>query len=120
MKLTNQAATAALRRPKRSGRVGLDLEILQRLHLYAVARYTGERSDRDFNAFPAAPVVLAAHTLFDAGIRAQLIDAGSRQPGVELTLRAENLTDREYVEVFGFRTTGRGVYLGGRVTWGGR
>lgn len=111
---------ALLRRPERSGRVGLDLEILQRLHLYAVARYTGERSDRDFNAFPAAPVVLAAHTLFDAGIRAQLIDAGSRRPGVELTLRAENLTDREHVEVFGFRTTGRGVYLGGRVTWGGR
>lgn len=111
---------ALLRRPERSGRVGLDLEMTPRIHLDAVARYTGDRSDRDFNAFPAAPVVLDAYTLFDVGVRAQVLRADGGRPGVELTVRAENLSDKDYVEVFGYRSTGRGVYLGGRLTWGGR
>ncbi len=110
---------ALLRRPEQSGRLGFGLEVLPELHFDAVARYTGDRSDRDFNAFPAAAVVLDAYTLFDVSVRAQVLRAQGGRPGVELTLRGENLADKDYVEAFGFRSPGRGLYLGGRLTWGG-
>jgi outer membrane cobalamin receptor len=36
-----------------------------------------------------------------------------------LTLRIENVLDREIQHVFGFDAPGRGVYLGGSVAFGG-
>jgi vitamin B12 transporter len=111
---------ALLRRPRNSGRAGVNLSLGRRYHLEAVARYTGDRADRDFNAFPAAPVTLDGYTLVDLGLNGSLVAPRGGRPGLDLSLRLENLTDERYEEVFGFATPGRGVYLGGRLLWGGR
>ena len=111
---------ALLRRPQNSGRVGLGLEWASGYRLEGVARYVGDREDRDFNAFPAAPITLRSYTLIDVGITGSVLSPVGGRPGLELSLRLENLTDETYEEVFGFRTPGRGVYVGGRLLWGGR
>jgi vitamin B12 transporter len=107
-----------LRRPARSGRIGIGAPLGQRLRVDGVLRHVGQRDDRDFNAFPAEPVTLEAYQMVDLSLSASVLRPGEGRPGIDLTLRAENLTDQEYVEVFGFRTPGRGIYLGGRIGWG--
>jgi vitamin B12 transporter len=102
--------------PDRADRVGAPLG--PRLRVDGVLRHVGEREDRDFNAFPAEPVTLEAYQVVDVSVSAAVLRPGESRPGIDLTLRGENLTDRDYVEVFGFRTPGRGIYLGGRIGWG--
>ena len=109
-----------LRRPQNSGRVGLGLEVAKGYRLDGVARFVGDRADRNFNAFPAEPVVLAGYMLLDVGIGGSALSPQGGRPGLDLSLRVENLTDERYEEVFGFVTPGRGVYVGGRLVWGGR
>ena len=109
---------ALLRRPKHtlaatafyrvSSRVGLDLGL----------RRVGEREDRDFSTFPAEPVTLPAYTVLDLAASFDLAGDSGR-PGFTLTLRAENLLDSAYEEVWGFAAPGRGLYVGGRVVLGG-
>jgi outer membrane cobalamin receptor len=41
------------------------------------------------------------------------------RPGFSLQVRAENLLDEDYEEVFGFRAPGRAILLGGRLQIGG-
>jgi vitamin B12 transporter len=114
------AGEPLLRRPERTLGVSAAWTPLDRLRLRVSALRVGERSDRDFSTFPASAVTLGAYTLVSAGARATLLDARPGRPGLELTLRGENLLDASYQEVFGFAAPGRGVYLGGRVTFGAR
>ena len=109
-----------LRRPAGSGRIGASVRPIERLRVDAVVRRVGERDDRDFNAFPAAAVVLDAYTLLDFDLGVHVLDAVAGRPGLDLTLRVENATDADWVEVFGYRSPGRGIYLGGRLEWRGR
>jgi len=109
---------ALLRRPARTGRIGVGAPLGPRLRVDGVLRHVGERDDRDFNAFPAEPVTLEAYQVVDVSLSASVLRPEEGRPGIDLTLRAENLTDQDYVEVFGFRTPGRGIYLGGRIGWG--
>lgn len=105
-----------LRRPETSLGASLGWNPVPRVGLNLAVRRTGSRADRDFNAFPAAPVELAAYTRVDAALSWTALTAEGRTPGLELLLEFENLTDEGYQEVFGYDAPGRGVYLGGRVT----
>jgi vitamin B12 transporter len=109
-----------LRRPERTVNLSVAWAALDRLRLRASALRVGQRSDRDFSTFPATPVVLEAYTLVSAGVEATILDARGGRPGLDLTLRGENLLDASYQEVFGFTAPGRGIYVGGRVTFGAR
>lgn len=109
-----------LRRPGRTLGASAAWTPLERLRLQAGVLRVGARSDRDFTTFPASAVVLDAYTLLSAGAKATLLDARPGRPGLELTLRGENLLDVSYQEVFGFAAPGRGIYVGGRVTFGAR
>ena len=91
------------------GAIGGDVSVLR----------VGERADRNFNAWPVAAVSLPAYTLVDASLEARVLRAVAGRPGFTLFLRAENLLDEDYVEVFGFQTPGRGLYIGGRLSVGG-
>ncbi|WP_420633836.1 TonB-dependent receptor [Candidatus Palauibacter sp.] len=91
-----------------SSRVGVDVS----------ARRVGEREDRDFAAFPAEPVTLPAYTVLDLSASFDIAGGGGR-PGLTLMVRAENLLDSAYEEVWGFAAPGRGLYVGGRVVLGG-
>ena len=82
------------------------------------ARRVGAREDRDFAVFPAEPVTLPAYTVLDLSASFDIAGGGGR-PGITLMVRAENLLDSAYEEVWGFAAPGRGLYLGGRVVLGG-
>ena len=88
-----------------------------RLRWLAQIEWVGERSDRNFRAFPAEPVILNGYTRINAGVEATVMESASGRPGLDLLVRVENLGDASFEEAFGFEAPGRGIYLGGRVTW---
>jgi vitamin B12 transporter len=110
---------ALLRRPENQFRLAADWRGQGPLSANVSLLQVGERGDRDFASFPAAPVTLPSYTLLDASVEARLVDPAPGRPGFTLVLRGENLLDEEYQEVFGFRAPGRGLYVGGRVRIGG-
>ncbi|MGI9628184.1 MAG: TonB-dependent receptor plug domain-containing protein [Longimicrobiales bacterium] len=109
-----------LRRPTHEVAAAATLRLQRRASLDVSVRHVGARDDRDFSAFPAAPVVLPGHTVVDLGGEFTLVRASGPRPGLSATLRLENALDQEYQEVLAFRAPGRALYLGGRVTFGAR
>jgi vitamin B12 transporter len=94
-----------VRRPKHSGSIAVDGRS-GRLTYGGSLAYVGARRDTDFDVFPARPVTLDAYWL--AGGRV----AWALRRGVELFVRASNLFDTRYQDVFGYRTEGRALYAG--------
>ncbi len=97
-----------LRRPSNQWSARLSTA-LGRARLHGSITWVGERADRDFTAFPATPVELGAYTLVGAGVALPL-----GASGVSFYLRADNLLEAEYQEVFGFVPPGRTLRVGGR------
>ncbi len=106
---------ALIRRPKHMWSATVAARPAQRIDLSGTVRRTGERGDRDFSTWPAGPVVLPSYTVVNLSVNLDVIATGDGNAGMTLTLRAENLLDERYYEVFGFRAPGRGVYVGARV-----
>jgi len=77
--------------------------------LRARVAWVGDRSDRDFSAFPAAPVELEAYTVLSVGAEVPLI-----RDRFAVYFQGDNLTDAQYQEVFGFVAPGRTLRIGGR------
>ena len=105
-------AVKEVRRPKHSGSVAID-GTRGRLTYAASLTYTGARSDRDFDRFPAAVVRLEPYWL--AGARL----AWRATRAVELFGRVANAFDDTHQDVVGYRTEGRSVYAGLRLGLGG-
>ena len=110
--------SALLRRPKHAMAASAFYPVSSRVGLDVSLRRVGEREDRDFSSFPAAPVTLPAYTVLDLSASFDIAGRGGG-PGFTLTVRAENLLDSAYEEVWGFAAPGRGLYVGGRVILGG-
>jgi vitamin B12 transporter len=101
---------AEARRPKHSGSVAVDGSIGRFTYGGSVA-YVGRHIDnRDI--FPFDRVSLGAYWLADARL------AYAIRPGVELFVRASNLLNQRYQDVFSYRTDPRGLFAGVRI--GGR
>jgi vitamin B12 transporter len=77
------------------------------------ARYTGNRDDLDFTAFPAARVTLAAATHIDIGVRYDI--AAGPGLGFTLTARVENLLGDDAREIANLPARGRVVLIGATV-----
>lgn len=96
-----------VRRPRHSGSVSA-------VHRFAAqpvtarvdAAWNGERDDRDFATFPATNVVLDDYWLIGAALN------WTPQPGTTLFVRADNLADETYEDVFGYRGPGRALNIG--------
>lgn len=99
------------RRPKHSGSIALD-GVSGRVSYGAAIAYTGARPDTNFDIFPSQPVRLAPYWLAGARIGYQV------QPGLELFARGSNLLDANYQDAFGYRTEGRAVFAGLRLSGG--
>ena len=99
------------RRPRHSGSVALD-GVSGRLTYGAALSYTGERTDRDFDLFPAPLVKLSGYWL--AGARIAYRVRGK----LELFGRIANAFDSDYRDVVGYRTQGRSAYAGVRIAGG--
>jgi vitamin B12 transporter len=96
-----------LRRPKHSGSVALD-GASGRWSYGASVAYVGSHLDRA-EVFPYAIVQLDAYWL--AGARV----AYAVRPGVELFVRGSNLFGAVYQDLAGYRTEGRGLFVGVRL-----
>ncbi len=107
-----------MRRPKHQGAVAVTYRI-PRGAISGDLRWTGSRSDRDFSAWPASPVELSAYSLLGMGVELSLFRPKGGRPGLDLTLRGENLLDERYEGVFGFRGPGRAFLVGARMNFGG-
>ncbi len=111
---------ALIRRPENHATLGARGRVGSRIRWNADFRLVGERSDRDFGVFPAEAVTLGSYTVLNLGLGATLLSAENGRPGLDLLVRAENVGDTEYEEAFGFRSPGRALYLGGRLSWEAR
>jgi vitamin B12 transporter len=100
-----------VRRPKNSGSIAADGSA-GRFTYGASLAYVGNRSDTDFDVFPAATVTLHSYWLAGARIAYRL------RPGLELFARGSNLLKQQFEDVFGSRTEGRAVYAGLRLSSG--
>ncbi|QIK77576.1 TonB-dependent receptor [Sphingomonas piscis] len=94
-----------VRRPRHSGSVALDGNRGAFSYGAAIA-YTGERSDTDFDSFPARSVRLQPYWLADARLAYRV---GGK---VELFTRFANAFGDRHQDVFGYRTEGRSVHVG--------
>lgn len=110
------AGQALLRRPGLAAHLEARYRPLERATVGAALRHVGRRDDLDFSAFPAERVTLAPYTLVDLSLDLTLLRPGRQALGLALTGRVENLFDADYRQVLGFRTRGRTVLVGGRVT----
>ena len=97
-----------VRRPKHSGSVALDGRA-GKLSYGASLAYVGDRTDTNFDIFPAQTVVLGSYWLANARVAYQV------RPGVEMFVRGANLLNQRYEDVFGYRTEPRAVYVGFRL-----
>lgn len=109
---------ALIRRPTHMGTLTA-LYHLPRTVLCGDLRWTGVRSDRDFSAWPATALELPSYALFGLGMELDLFESREGRPGIDLRIRAENLLDEEYQEVFGFPAPGRSFLVGLRMDFGG-
>ena len=96
-----------LRRPKHSGSVAVD-GTAGKWSYGASLAYVGSHLDRE-EVFPFGVVRLDSYWL--AGARV----AYAINPGMELYLRGSNLLDERYEDSVGYRTEGRGLFVGVRL-----
>ncbi len=97
------------RRPRHSGSVALD-GVSGRLNYGASLAYAGTRADTNFDVFPSQPVRLGAYWLAGARLGYRV------RPLLELFARGSNLIDATYQDAFGYRTEGRALYVGLRLS----
>jgi vitamin B12 transporter len=110
--LTFTQGATLIRRPASSGGGTLAYR-LRGLTVAATATRIGDRDDVDFSAFPGARVTLPGYTTVDLAIDAPLVRGAHRSPGVDLTLRGENIFDAAFMQAVGFPGRARTVYAGG-------
>jgi vitamin B12 transporter len=101
-----------IRRPTHSAELSVRGRVLDRVTLGGSMIYLGDRDDVDFSAFPSQRVELPGYVLVDLAGELEILGGERRQlAGV---LRVENLFDKRYDQVVGFRARRRGVYGGAR------
>lgn len=99
-----------IRRPRHMGAFNANYNAWgNRLQANLNVSYTGRQRDFDFGAWPAQTVTLDAYTLVNVAARFSVSNQWA------IIGRIENLLDEEYENVYGFRTTGIGAYVGARL-----
>ena len=110
---------ALLRRPRHHLALTAGLDLTSTFRVDAFLRRVGERRDLDFTGWPAESVTLPAYVVTDLAASFDVVAPKRGRPGFAVTVRAENLLDEVYEDVFGFVSPSRGIYLAGRLTAGG-
>jgi vitamin B12 transporter len=87
-----------LRRARHTGSATIDYAINDKNNMYIQGDYTGSKLDRFFPPFPASAEIvdLGAYWLLSANYSYTINER------LQLNLRAENLLDEDYEDVFGF------------------
>ena len=105
-----------LRRPMHSAQLALGYHALERITLGAAVRYVGRRDDvrTDGATFVSTLESLPAYATVDLAATVDVTRSAPRRPGLSVSVRAENLFDRDYETVAGYRGRGRALYAGGQ------
>ncbi len=106
-----------VRRPRTSWNFGLAYSRPSRGGVDVRVTHQGDRTDKDYSAYPAAPVVLAAYTRTDLGGELVVVPTAQGSVGTTLTLRAENAFDTKYTSVYGYLTPRRTILAGVRLAF---
>lgn len=104
---------ALLRRPQHQGMVSLVYSGIERVEIEPRLYLTGHRADSywDDASFSSVRTRLAPYARFDLRTSYKLTDT------VTAYLRAENLTNAHYQDVYNYGITGRAFYLGAKASW---
>ena len=102
-----------LRRPRRSGALDATYRA-RRATVSAQVSRVGARDDYSFDA-SGGRVRLAPYTLLGGAIEVPVAAPRRGRWSVALTARGENLLNRDYQNVYGFRTPGRVLFVGVRL-----
>ncbi|MCO6430427.1 MAG: TonB-dependent receptor, partial [Deltaproteobacteria bacterium] len=105
----NITGMSLLRRPKNKYALGARFSPAQGWNIDISCAYYGPRFDNDFSTFPAQRVKLGGYTLYNVAASYDITE------NLELFVRGENLSDKEYEEVFGFGEPGLAIYGGVRL-----
>jgi vitamin B12 transporter len=101
-----------IRRPRNMAALNLNYAFAQnRGNANLNASYSGKQEDDDFSSFPASRVELDAYTLVNLTFGFEVTKL------VALTARVDNLFDKNYENVYGFASPGRGVFAGVRLNF---
>jgi vitamin B12 transporter len=104
-----------LRRPRHSGSLSGSYRFLdERANLTLVADYGGTSADIFFPPFPAPSEIVSLESYWLLDLTASY----DINQNTSIFVRANNLLDEDYEQVFGYRTPGRSVYAGGRLRFG--
>jgi vitamin B12 transporter len=108
-----------LRRPRQLASLVMTRGVAGRGSASVRVNYTGRRDDREFLPdFSVRRVTLPGFATVNVATEALLTRARAASPAVTLTVRAENVLDREYAPILGFRAPGRTVVVGLRLDAG--
>ncbi len=104
-----------LRRPRHAGSAQIDYGFLQsRARVTLSADYGGTRQDIFFPPFPNPSEIVTLDNYWLVDLAAQY----EVSEDVTLFVRASNLLDESYEQVYGYRTQGRSTYAGIRASFG--
>ncbi len=113
LQTTDPDGLPLLRRPANEGRVSVAWDAAPNLVIEPVIRYVGVRDDKWFNEATGSTERVRLSAFVRIDVRADY----KVNERVSVFARGENLTDRRYVEAFGFRQSGRAVYAGVQSTF---
>ena len=104
-----------LRRPRHSGSLNTSFRFLdERAKLTVVADYGGTSTDIFFPPFPLPPEIVSLDSFWLLDLTASY----DINRNTNIFVRALNLLDEDYEQVYGYRTPGRSAYVGIRVSFG--
>ncbi len=103
-----------LRRPQHTGSLNANYRFLNnQANLYLAADYGGSRNDIFFPPFPAPSEIVELNSYWLVDLTASY----NISRRINVFVRATNLLDENYEQVFGYQTNGRAGYLGIRVNF---
>ncbi|HEY3933696.1 MAG TPA: TonB-dependent receptor [Gemmatimonadales bacterium] len=111
-----QQGGSLIRRPGSSGGATLGYR-WRGVTVEATALYVGARDDVDFSGVLPARVILPAYTTFDLALDVPVLRSVGRSPGIDLTVRGENVFNASYQQTVGFPGRGRTLLAGGRLRY---
>ena len=104
-----------LRRPRHSGSLNTTYRFLdERAKLNVVADYGGTSTDIFFPPFPAASEIVSLESYWLLNV----IVSYDINQNTNIFVRANNLLDEDYEQVFGYATLGRSALVGVRLSFG--
>ena len=104
-----------LRRPRHSGSLNGSFRFQdERAKLTVVADYGGTSTDIFFPPFPLPPEIVSLESFWLLGLTASY----DINQNTNIFVRANNLLDEDYEQVYGYRTPGRSAFLGVRLGFG--